>query len=71
MANLVPEFMIGRIVVQTFGAGCGMAVRVGTAVVGDIYCLEERGTALGVFTAVCISLGRHIRRQCAVVNILN
>jgi len=53
MASSVPEFMISRCI-QTFGAGGGWAV--GGAVIGDIYRFEERGTALGVFFAVRISL---------------
>jgi len=36
--------------VQALGASSGLAVGVG--VIGDIYKLEERGTAMGIFFAV-------------------
>lgn len=35
---------------QTFGVSSGLAV--GGGVIGDIYKLEERGTAMGIFFAV-------------------
>ncbi|TFK45914.1 MFS general substrate transporter [Heliocybe sulcata] len=50
-AQDVPQLMIWR-VVQAFGASSGMSV--GAAVIGDIYRLEERGTAIGVFFAACL-----------------
>lgn len=37
-------------VIQAFGSSVGMTV--GTGVIADIYRLEERGTAMGVFLAV-------------------
>jgi MFS family permease len=37
---------------QTFGAAPGISV--GAGVVGDIYRLEERGTAMGIFLAVSV-----------------
>ena len=37
-------------VVQAFGAGGGFSV--GASVIGDIYKLEERGRAMGIFFAV-------------------
>ena len=46
----VPQLLFWR-VVQAFGASCGLSV--GMGVIGDIYKLEERGTASGVFFAVC------------------
>jgi MFS family permease len=36
--------------VQALGASPGLAV--GAGVIGDIYKLEERGTAMGIFFAV-------------------
>lgn len=39
---------------QSFGASSGLSV--GAAVIGDIYKLEERGTAMGVFFGVSILL---------------
>jgi len=38
---------------QSFGSAGGLSV--GTAVIGDIYRLEERGTAMGIFFAVSVS----------------
>lgn len=54
-ATTVPALMFWR-VIQAFGASGGMAV--GSSVIGDIYKLEERGSALGVFFAVCSLLDR-------------
>lgn len=48
-ARSIPEIMIWRFV-QAFGAGGGLSV--GAGVIGDIYRLEERGGAMGVFFAV-------------------
>ena len=48
-AQNVPELMIFR-VVQAFGSSAGMSV--GSGAIADIYQLEERGTAMGVFFAV-------------------
>lgn len=45
----VPELLVCR-VVQAFGASSGLSV--GQGVIGDIYKLEERGTASGIFFAV-------------------
>ena len=39
---------------QAFGVSGGLAV--GAAVIGDIYKLEERGSAMGVFFAVSVPL---------------
>jgi MFS family permease len=36
---------------QAIGSSPGLAV--GTGVIGDIYKLEERGQAMGIFFAVC------------------
>ncbi|TFK50048.1 MFS general substrate transporter [Heliocybe sulcata] len=49
-ARSVPELIVWR-VLQAFGASAGMSV--GAGVIGDIYKLEERGTAMGVFFAAC------------------
>lgn len=48
-ARNVPQLMIFR-VVQAFGSSAGMSV--GSAAIADIYRLEERGTAMGIFFAV-------------------
>ncbi|OBZ75053.1 MFS antiporter QDR3 [Grifola frondosa] len=45
-SKAVPELMLWRIF-QQFGASSGMSV--GASVIGDIYKLEERGTAMGIF----------------------
>lgn len=45
----VRELMFWRFF-QTFGASPGISV--GAGVIGDIYRLEQRGTAMGVFLAV-------------------
>ncbi|KAI0039965.1 MFS general substrate transporter [Auriscalpium vulgare] len=47
----VPELMLWR-VLQAFGAGGGLSV--GAGAIGDIYKLEERGSAMGVFFAACL-----------------
>ena len=39
-------------VVQAFGSSSGMSV--GAGVIGDIYRLEERGSAMGIFFGVSI-----------------
>lgn len=48
-AQTVPQLLIWR-VLQAFGASSGLSV--GMGVIGDIYKLEERGAAAGVFFAV-------------------
>lgn len=48
-ARNVPELLSWR-VVQALGAASGLSV--GMGVIGDIYRLEERGTASGIFFAV-------------------
>ncbi|KAL5533973.1 hypothetical protein ACEPAG_433 [Sanghuangporus baumii] len=47
----VPGLMAFR-VVQAFGSSVGMTV--GTGVIADIYGLEERGTAMGIFLAAAL-----------------
>jgi MFS family permease len=64
MANSAPQWVVWR-VVQALGAGGGMIV--GAVVVSDLYRLGERGTALGVFFTVSISLHScNDVDQCAV-----
>ena len=48
-SHSVPTLMFWR-VVQAFGASSGMSI--GAGVIGDIYRLEERGYAMGVFFCV-------------------
>ena len=48
-SNNVVQLMATRFL-QAFGASPGIPI--GTAVVGDLYKLEQRGSALGVFFAV-------------------
>jgi MFS family permease len=45
----IPQLMFWRFV-QAFGASPGMSV--GAGVIGDIYKLEERGQAMGLFFGV-------------------
>ena len=57
MSRSVPTLMFWR-VVQAFGASSGLSV--GAGAIGDMYKLEERGTAMGIFFGVrhflpCIS----------------
>jgi MFS family permease len=49
LARNVPQLLLFR-VVQAFGGGGGMSI--GAGVISDIYRLEQRGTAMGVFFAV-------------------
>ncbi|KAG7453248.1 MFS general substrate transporter [Guyanagaster necrorhizus] len=46
LSRSVPEMMVCRFI-QAFGTSGGMSV--GAAVIGDIYKLTERGTAMGIF----------------------
>jgi MFS family permease len=48
-AETVLQLMIGR-TIQAVGASPGLSV--GAGVIGDIYRLEERGTALGSYFGV-------------------
>ncbi|PFH53524.1 hypothetical protein AMATHDRAFT_171409 [Amanita thiersii Skay4041] len=50
-ATSVPQLMFWRFV-QASGASPGMTV--GAGVIGDLYRLEERGGAMGVFLAACL-----------------
>jgi MFS family permease len=53
MARDVPELLFWRFW-QCVGVSPGVGV--GAAVIGDIYRLEERGTALGFYAAVKCSI---------------
>ncbi len=59
-ARDMPELLFWRFW-QTFGASPGFAV--GAGVVGDIYKLEERGTAMGIFFAVMSFLQSQVSYQ--------
>lgn len=48
-AESVSQLLVGR-TIQAFGASPGLSV--GAGVIGDIYRLEERGTALGSYFGV-------------------
>jgi MFS family permease len=52
-ARSIHELMIWRFF-QTFGASPPLAV--GAGVIGDIYRLEQRGTATGTFLMVSLSV---------------
>lgn len=52
MSRTVGELFFFR-VFQAAGASPGFSI--GAGVIGDIYKLEERGTAIGVFLAVGLS----------------
>jgi len=48
-AQSMPQLLFWRFM-QAMGSSPGLTI--GTAVIGDIYKLEERGTAMGLFFAV-------------------
>ncbi|KAF8162623.1 MFS general substrate transporter [Crassisporium funariophilum] len=50
-SRTIPQLMVWRFV-QAIGASPGMAV--GSGVIGDIYKLEERGQAMGIFFAAVL-----------------
>ena len=50
MARTVPELLFWR-VMQAFGASSGLSVGIG--VLADIFKMEERGSASGIFFGVC------------------
>lgn len=52
-ARNVPQLMVWR-VIQAIGASPSLSV--GAGVIGDIYKLEERGTALGSYFGVSTRL---------------
>jgi MFS family permease len=49
-ATTIPQLLFFRFF-QAFGVSSGVSV--GAGVIGDIYKLEERGMAMGIFFAVC------------------
>lgn len=49
LAQDVPSLLLWRIF-QAFGSSAGFTV--GAAVIADIYKLEERGTAMGIYLSV-------------------
>lgn len=49
MSTSVQQLMLFR-VIQAAGSSAGMSV--GSGVIGDIYRLEERGFAMGIYFAV-------------------
>ncbi|KAK0444615.1 MFS general substrate transporter [Desarmillaria tabescens] len=51
LSRTVPQLMVWRFL-QTFGASPGLSV--GAGVIGDIYKLEERGGAMGIFFGACL-----------------
>ena len=48
-ATSVPQLMIAR-VIQSIGSSAGMSV--GSGIIGDIFRLEERGFAMGIYFSV-------------------
>lgn len=63
----IPELLFFRIL-QCGGASPGFAI--GAGVIGDIYKLEERGTAMGIFLAVrfLFSYGSVERRIFTIIS---
>ncbi|KAG7086356.1 hypothetical protein E1B28_002316 [Marasmius oreades] len=51
MSKTIEELMVWRFF-QTIGVSFGLSV--GAAVIGDLYKLEERGTAMGIFFGACL-----------------
>ncbi|KAF9255721.1 MFS general substrate transporter [Marasmius fiardii PR-910] len=50
-SRTIEELMVCRFF-QTIGVSFGLSV--GAAIIGDMYRLEERGTAMGIFFAACL-----------------
>lgn len=59
-SNAVPELLFWRFM-QAFGASCGWSL--GASVIGDLYKVEERGTAMGVFYSMAM-LGPALSPLC-------
>lgn len=57
MSNTVTQLVIGR-TVQALGGSSIMTV--GAATISDIYKLEERGTAMGIFFGVRLVRQTHL-----------
>ncbi len=60
LSQSVPTLMVFR-VLQASGASAGMSV--GSGAIADIYRLEERGTAMGIFFAVSRPRASHFARS--------
>ncbi|KAF7980134.1 hypothetical protein HWV62_39569 [Athelia sp. TMB] len=60
LSTTVPELLFWRFT-QALGASCGWSL--GAAVIGDLYKLEERGTALGVYYGMAM-LGPALAPLC-------
>ncbi|KAF7983021.1 hypothetical protein HWV62_24660 [Athelia sp. TMB] len=60
LSTTVPELLVWRFM-QALGASCGWSL--GAAVIGDLYKLEERGTALGVYYGMAM-LGPALAPLC-------
>ena len=60
MAPSTPALLFWRLI-QSIGASPGMVL--GAGVIGDIYKLEERGRAMGIFFAVCDSVVNLISKK--------
>lgn len=60
LSHSVPELLSWR-VFQAAGSSAGMST--GMAIIGDIYKLEERGTAMGITFAVRFSFFRSSRAK--------
>jgi MFS family permease len=58
LAPNISQLMAWRFV-QAFGSSPGISV--GAGVVGDIYKLEERGTAMGIFFVVCLAYEHELK----------
>jgi MFS family permease len=54
----ITQLAIGR-AIQAFGAASILSV--GGATIGDIYRLEQRGTAMGIYSGVCPFFFKKIR----------
>ncbi|KAE9387311.1 MFS general substrate transporter [Gymnopus androsaceus JB14] len=50
-SRTMPELMLWRFL-QTFGGSPGLSI--GAGVIGDIYVLEQRGAAMGIFFGACL-----------------
>lgn len=59
-ASSVPSLLSFR-VIQAFGSASALAI--GMGVIGDIYKLEERGTASGTYFGVCLFSIRRFRES--------
>lgn len=64
VSHSVPELLFWR-VFQAAGSSAGMST--GMAIIGDIYKLEERGTAVGVTFSVRFSILLHRARGSTIL----